>query len=144
LLVAPLFVLNKGLRLEVFLEGLPAGVVLVLAGGGVHGELCGAADEAGLEHEGEGAFEFDWLEVGFAGAVEGLGVGTMAAHAVVQAGSSGDEAFGFGVVLAGDEAHELVHEVAMEPGWAEGVLGDDPAWGEDGEVNVGGAGDLTG
>ena len=129
---------------EVFLEGLPAGVVLVLAGGGVHGEFGGAADEAGLEHEGQGAVELDGLQFGGAGAFEGFGVGAVAGHAVVQAGSAGNEAFGLGVVLAVDEAHELVHEVAVEPGWAEGVLGDDPAWGEDGEVDVGGAGDLAG
>ena len=40
---------------EVLFEGLPAGVVLVLAGGGVHGEFGGAADETGFEHEGQGA-----------------------------------------------------------------------------------------
>ena len=116
----------------------------MLAGGCVHGELRGAADEAGFEHESQRAFEFDGLEVGLAGAVEGFSIGAVAAHAVVQAGSAGDETFGFGVILAGDETHELVHEVAMEPGWAKGVLGDDPARGEDGEVNVGGTGDLAG
>ena len=116
----------------------------MLAGGCVHGELRWTADEAGLEHEGQRAFELDGLEFGCAGAVEGLGVGTVAAHAVVEAGSAGDEAFGLGVVLALDEAHELVHEVAVEPGWAEGVLGDDPARREDGEVDVGGAGNLAG
>ena len=113
----------------------------MLAGGGVHGELCGAADEAGFEHEGECAFQFDGFEFGGAGAVEGFGVGAMAGHAVVEAGSSGDEALGFGVVLAFDEAHEFVHEVTVEPWGAEGVLGDDPARGEDGEVNVCGAGE---
>ena len=116
----------------------------MLQGCCVHGKFCGAADEAGLKHEGEGAFEFNGLEVGGAGAFEGLGVGAVAGHAVVEAGSAGDEAFGFGVVFALDEAHELVHEVAVEPGGAEGVLGDDPAWGEDDEVGVGGAGDLAG
>jgi len=116
----------------------------VLACGGVHGELCGTADEAGFEHEGEGAFEFHRLQFSSAGAGEGLGVGTVAAHAVVQAGSSGGETLGLGVVFALDEAHELVHEVAMEPGRPEGVFGDDPARREDGEVDVGRAGDLAG
>ncbi len=116
----------------------------MLARGGVHGELRRAADEAGFEHEGERAFEFYRLQFGGAGAGEGLGVGTMAAHAVVQAGSAGGEAFGLGVIFALDEAHKLVHEVAVEPGRAEGVFSHDPAWGEDGEVDVGGAGNLAG
>ena len=73
------------------------------------------------------------------GAVEGFGVGAVAGHAVVQAGAAGEKAFGLGVVLAVDEAHELVHHVAVKPGRAEGVLGDQPARGEDGEVDVGGA-----
>ena len=75
---------------------------------------------------------------------EGFGVGTVAAHAVVQAGAAGDEAFGLGVVFALDQAHELVHEVAVEPRRAEGVLGHHPARREDGEVDVGGAGQLAG
>ncbi len=101
---------------EVFLERLPAGVVLVLQGGCVHGKFCGAADEAGFKHEGQGTFEFDGFEVSGAGAFEGLGVGAVAGHAVVERCASGDEAFGFGVVFALDEAHEFVHEVAVEPG----------------------------
>ncbi len=55
----------------------------------------------------------------------------------MQAGSAGEKAFGLGVVLAVDEAHELVHHVAVKPGWAEGVFGDEPARREDGEVDVG-------
>jgi hypothetical protein len=60
--VAPLRVCASWiLGMEVFLQRLPAGIVLVLAGSGVHCELCGAADEAGFEHEGESAVEFDGL-----------------------------------------------------------------------------------
>ena len=81
---------------------------------------------------------------GFSSAVDGalksLGVGAVAGHAVVQAGSAGDESLGLGVVSAEDEAHEFVHQVAMEPGRAEGVLGDHPARREDGEVAVRGSG----
>lgn len=135
---------SESLWVEILFEGLPAGVVLVLTGGRVHGEFCWTGYEAGFEHEGQCAFEFDGLEFGCAGTVEGFGIGAVAGHAVVEAGSAGGEAFGFGVVLTVDEAHELVHEVAVEPWWAEGVFGDDPAWWEDGEVDVGGAGDLAG
>jgi len=90
------------LWMEVLLQGLPAGVVLVLASCCVHRELRGATDEAGFEHEGESAFEFDGLQFCGAGASEGLGVGAVAAHAVVQAGAAGNETFGLGVVLASD------------------------------------------
>ena len=62
----------------------------------------------------------------------------------MKAGAAGEEAFGFGVVLAVDEAHELVAHVAMKPRRAEGVFGDEPAWREDGEVYVGGAFDGRG
>jgi len=89
------------LRMEVLLQSLPAGVVLMLTSGCVHCELCGAADEASFEHEGESAFEFDGLQVGGAGAGEGFGIRAVATHAVVQAGTTRDEAFGFGVVFAG-------------------------------------------
>ena len=116
----------------------------MLTGGGVHRKLCGAADEAGFEHEGESAFEFDRLKFCGAGASEGLGVRAVAAHAVVEAGSAGDEAFGLGVVFAGDEAHELVHEITVKPRRTEGVFCDDPARWEDSEVDVRGAGDLAG
>lgn len=116
----------------------------MLACCGVHREFGGPADEACLEHEGQGAFELDGFKVSGAGALEGLGIGAVAGHAVVKACSTGDEAFGLSVVFALDEAHELVHEVAVEPGRAEGVFGDDPARGKDGEVGVGGAGDLAG
>ena len=76
------------------------------------------------------------------GALESLGIGAVAGHAVVQAGSAGNEAFGLGVVRAEDQAHEFVHQVAMEPRRAEGVLGNHPARREDGEVAVGGAGNI--
>ena len=74
------------------------------------------------------------FELGVGGALEGLGVGAVARHAIVQAGSAGKKAFGLGVVFAVDEAHELVHHVAVKPGRAKGVLGDKPARGKDREV----------
>lgn len=44
-----------------------------------------------------------------------------------------------GVVLAVDQAHEFGHGVAVVPGRAESVLGDEPAGREDDEVGDGGA-----
>ena len=61
----------------------------------------------------------------------------------MEAGSAWEEALGFGVVLALNEAHEFVHKVAVEPGWPEGVLGNHPARGEEDEIYVCGSGDLA-
>ena len=116
----------------------------MLAGCGVHGELRGTADKASFEHECQCALELYRFQIGCAGTGEGFGVRAVAAHAVVQAGSAWDESFGFGIVLALDEAHKLIHEVAMEPRRAERVLGDNPAWGKDGEVHVSSAVNLAG
>lgn len=105
----------------------------------------GDADhEAALKHEGTAATaDLDGGERGVAGTLVAVGVWAVAAHDVVQAGASGDEAAGaapLGVVAAADEAHELAHGVAVVPGRAEGVLADEPARGEDDEVGDGGAG----
>ena len=50
----------------------------MLEGRGVHREFCWTADEAGFEHEGQGGVEFDRLQFGGGGTVEGLGVGAVA------------------------------------------------------------------
>ena len=54
----------------------------------------------------------------------------------------GTKAFGLGIVGAEDQAHEFVHQVAMEPRRTEGVLGDHPTRRKDREVAVGGAGNV--
>ncbi len=61
----------------------------------------------------------------------------MRGHAVVQAGAAGRKPFGLGVIGAGDQAHQFVHDVAVEPGRPEAVLGHHPAGREDHEVDVG-------
>lgn len=115
----------------------------MLQQGGVQCEFCRPANEAGLEHKGQSALQFDWLEFRRGGAVEGFGVGAVAGHAIVEAGASGDEALGFGVVFALNEAHEFVHEIAVEPGGTEGVFGHHPAWRKEDEVHVCGSGDFA-
>ncbi len=50
--------------------------------------------------------------------------------------------FRFGVVLAVDQPHEFVHEIAMEPRRTERVLGDHPARRENHEIKIGSAGNL--
>ena len=50
----------------------------------------------------------------------------MAGHAVVKARAAGQKAFGLRVVFAEDQAHEFVHQIAVEPGRPEGVFGHQP------------------
>ena len=95
--------------------------------------MSGAA-QLRLEHEGQRIVQTLRLELGGAGALVGFGVGSVARHAVVQAGAAGQEAFGLGIVLAADQAHELVHQIAVEPRRPERVLGHQPARREDGEI----------
>src|SRR3982751_5989980 len=66
------------LLMEVLFERLPAGVVLVLKRGRVHGELCWTTDETSLEHEGQCARELHRFEFGVRSALEGLCIGAMA------------------------------------------------------------------
>ncbi len=129
---------------EVLLQSLPALEIFVLQDARVHGELGGTHHELRLKHEGQRVGKILRLQLGIGGALEGLRIGAVAGHAVVQAGAAGHEALGLGVVRAEDQAHELVHQVAMKPGRAEGVLGHHPARGEDGEVAIGRAGNQRG
>jgi len=54
------------------------------------------------------------------------------AHDIVEGWLRRERTLGLGVLLAFDEPHELVPEVAMERWTGRGrfVLGDEPAWGE--------------
>ncbi|MNP38239.1 hypothetical protein D3C76_1317390 [compost metagenome] len=92
---------------------------------------------AGLEHEGHGVVDLVRRKVGGDGLVAGIGVRAVGAHDPVQRGAARQEALGLGIVGTLDQAHELVHQVAVEPGWTEGVLGHHPARREDHEVHVG-------
>ena len=83
------------------------------------------------------------LELGLARFAPAVEVGPVPAHQIVQAQAAGREAFGLGVIFAGDQPHRLAHHVAVEPGRAERVLGDHPARREDDEVGIGAAGDVA-
>ena len=61
-------------------------------------------------------------EIGVSRLLEGLGIGTVPAHAVVQARAAGREAFALRVVHAVDEAHELAGDVAVKPWRSKRVL----------------------
>jgi hypothetical protein len=52
----------------------------------------------------------------------------------MEAACAGSESFFFGIVGARNVAHELAHCVAVEIGWAEGMLGDKPPGWEDHEI----------
>ena len=57
-----------------------------------------------------------------AGVIEGLAVGAVRQHHVVQADAAGREALRLGVVDAVDQPHELRHDVHVIPGRPEGVF----------------------
>ena len=78
---------------------------------------------------------------GVAGSGEGVLIGAVGEHGVVERDASrGEAAAGLCVIHAVDEAHEFAHHVHVIPRRAEGVFCDEPAVGEDDEVEVGGAG----
>src|ERR1700684_764372 len=121
---------------EVLFERLPHFEVIALQPYRLQREAGRVKYQLGLEHEGQGAREVVGLEFGLPGPLEGFRIGPMGLHAAMQAGRAGNEAFGFGIVLTEDQAHELVHRVAVEPGWTKGVLGHHPAWRKDAKINV--------
>src|SRR5262249_24847990 len=110
-------------RIESLLQSLPAIGIIVLQRGRLRRVRRDAFGKAGLEHEGHGAREFYRLQLAIARVIEGLAVRTVRQHAIVQAHSAGNEAFGLGVVDAIDQPHELTHDVHVIPGRTEGVFG---------------------
>ena len=98
-----------------------------------------------LEHEGHGVDDhIGFGQIGAACLFKGRRIRPMPAHAVVQRRAPGREAFGLGVVGAVHQAHEFAGHVAMEPRRPEGVLRHQPAWREDGEIQVGRSWRVTG
>src|SRR5208283_5903978 len=76
------------------------------------GEARDALREAGLEHEGERAFQLVRREVGVACRLESREIGAVRQHRVVQREPAGMEAAArLGVVQAIDHSHELAHDV---------------------------------
>ena len=124
---------------EVLFQSLPAVDVVVLPGRQRRRVFRHALAVARLEHEGQRVGQLHRLELGVAGVLEGVGVGTVRQHLVVQAHAAGHEALGLGVIDAINQPHELGHDVAVIPRRPEGVLRHRPALREDHEVDVGGA-----
>ena len=92
--------------------------------------------EAGLEHEAHGVVQLLGLQLRVRRALEGVLVGPVRQHHVVQGHAARNEALGLGIVLAIDVAHQLGHDVLVVPGRAEGVLGHHPAFAEEDEIDI--------
>src|SRR5580658_3914447 len=121
---------------EVALEPLPAFVVFVLQYLFLQRVARRPHDQPRLEHKGKRVRYLSRRKLGTGSALKGLGIRAMAGHAVVQARTAGQEALSLGVVFAVNEAHELIHSVAMKPWRTEGVFGNQPAWRKDGEIHI--------
>src|ERR1700733_13491390 len=93
--------------------------------------------QLGLKHEGQGTAKIVWLEFSTHCTLEGLCIRPVCLHTAVQTGGTGNEPLCLGVILAEDQAHELVHRVAVEPGRTKSMLRHHPPWRKDAEVHIG-------
>ena len=108
---------------------LPTLIIIALQLRRLQREARGTNHAAGFEHEGHGVFDtMDLTQIRVTCFVEGFRIGPVAAHAIVQTRAAGGKAGRFRVVHAMDQAHELAGDIAMEPGWAEGVFHRQNAW----------------
>src|ERR1700692_2099122 len=128
--------------IELLAQPLPAFEVLVIELRTLQSKLCGPAYETSLEHKSQGVAHENGLQFGVAGLFKCLGIRAMTSHAIVQASAAGHESFGFGVVLAVDQSHKFIHEVAMKPWWTKRVFRNHPSRRKNREVNIGGAGNF--
>src|SRR3546814_7136637 len=114
----------------------PASIIIALKGRSFHGKGRGADDSAAFEHEGQSVVDLMRFQLrrhrGFGRAP----VRPMRAHAIVQGSPTGRKPFGLRVVRAVNEAHELAHYLAVEPGWAKRVLSHQPARGKDDKIAI--------
>src|SRR6266478_8709224 len=108
-------------RIEVPAQPLPAVDVIVLSHLEISRVFGQALREARFEHEGHRIRELHRLELAVARVLEG-GLGrAVRQHAIVQRDAARHETLRLGVVNAVDQAHEFRHQVAVVPGWPEGV-----------------------
>ncbi len=97
-----------------------------------------------LEHEGERVVDLVRRQLGRRGALVGRGGrGRARSCNCARLAPPGAKPAGLGVVDAVDQAHELAHHVAVEPGRPERVLGHHPARREDDEIDIGRAGVIA-
>src|SRR4030081_1624710 len=112
---------------ELLSQSLPAFEVLMIKLRTLKRQFRWLAYETSFEHEGQCVVYIDWLQLRLARLLKSLRVGAMAGHAIVQAGSAGHKTFSLRVIFAAHQAHELVHEVAMEPWWSKGMFRNHPS-----------------
>src|SRR5262252_5298335 len=93
----------RPVRIEALLEPLPAIGIVILQRGRFRGMRSDALRIARLEHEGERARELDRLQLTVTGMIEGLAIGAMRQHAIVQGHAARHETFGPGVIDAVDQ-----------------------------------------
>src|SRR5664279_1992589 len=114
---------SAGRWIELPGQTLPAAEILALQLGGFQCEAGGPDHVARLDHERHRVTDTRRLrQIGRARAREGLGVGPVPRHAVVQARATRHEPFRLGVVHAVDQPHELAGHVAVEPRRPERML----------------------
>src|SRR5262249_32769091 len=135
---APSFLPSTLLRIEVLLEAVPICTVALLKRFGLGGKGRNPLWKASLKHEGHCAFELVRLQLGVARAFEGVHIGPMREHGIVERNSTRREALRLRVVLAIDQAHELAHDVHVVPRRPEGVFRNEPSVGEDHKIDIDG------
>src|SRR5687767_15879378 len=81
---------------------------------------------AAFDHERHRALDLVRLQLSLAGALPAGDVRAVAGHQIVEAHSARRETVRLRVIIAIDQAHELAHHVAVEPGWPERVFGNHP------------------
>ncbi len=92
--------------------------------------------EARLEHKRHGVVEFFGLQIGIRCALKGGFIRPMRQHHIVQAHPARNKAFGFGIILAVNIAHQFGHDVLVIPRRAEGILGHHPAFAKQHKVDI--------
>src|SRR5215468_9279880 len=120
----------RAARIEVPAQVLPAVYIVVLPLLEVGRVFRQPLREPGLEHERHGVGELYRLELAVARMLESGLIRSVGQHAIVERDAAGHEALRFGVVDAVDEAHELRHQVAVIPGWPQGIFRHLPAFRE--------------
>lgn len=83
-------------------------------------------------------------ELGVGSRLEGLSFGAVSAHHIVETAATRLKSpRGFGVVYPGNQTHIFAHNIAVEIGRSESILGYHPTGREDDKVDIGGTGSKT-
>ena len=111
-----------GRSVKAFLEAIPAIHVVVLQAGFVSSKVGNHLREPCFEHERHGVTQIHRVVRGVTGFFEGIVIGTVRQHAVMQADPTGRKTLRLGVVLSVDIPHQLRHDIFVVPGRAERIF----------------------